>query len=194
MLLAIYHVTAMNILGNCYRSHGNYDEAVSWHEKARKLLQQQDQTPQQDVNVSTNLGFLSLDYYEKGCYEDAIKLGLEALKIQRSHSPHPLDIATSEMWLGTYEIKAGRLEEARTYLQTSLSVLQDMVPTSRHTADCQFYLATLFVAMKEASRASLHVEKCLEIRKKIFPVGHSKIGEAECLKQEIQRLNENASY
>ena len=41
----------------------------------------------------------------------------------------------------------------------------------------QFYLATLFVAMKEASRASLHVEKCLEIRKKIFPVGHSKIGE-----------------
>ena len=54
MLLAIYHVTAMNILGNCYRSHGNYDEAVSWHEKARKLLQQQDQTPQQDVNVSTS--------------------------------------------------------------------------------------------------------------------------------------------
>ena len=43
------------------------------------------------------MGFLSLDYYEKGCYEDAIKLGLEALKIQRSHSPHPLDIATSKL-------------------------------------------------------------------------------------------------
>ena len=42
-----------------------------------------------------------------------------------------------------------------------------------------FYLATLFLAMKEAFPASLHIEKCLEIRKTIFPAGHSKIEEGE---------------
>ena len=42
-----------------------------------------------------------------------------------------------------------------------------------------FYLATSFLAMKEASQSSLHVEKCLEIRKPIFPVGHSNIGKCE---------------
>ena len=53
-------------------------------------------------------------------------------------------MCVGEMWLGTYEIKAGRLEEARTYLQTSLSVLQDMVPTSRHTADCALASSSFF--------------------------------------------------
>ena len=42
-----------------------------------------------------------------------------------------------------------------------------------------FYLATSFLVMKEASQSSLHVEKCLEIRKTIFPVGHGKIEEGE---------------
>ena len=92
-------------------------------------------------------------------------------------------------------MKASRIEASITHLQSSLSVLQDTIPTSRHTADCalisfrrsfsdcicagHFYLAKSFLAMKEASQSSLHVEKCFEIRKTIFPVGHSKIGEGE---------------
>ena len=51
MLLATYHVTDMNQLGNCCRSRGNYDEAISWHEKARQLLQQQHQSPRRDKYV-----------------------------------------------------------------------------------------------------------------------------------------------
>ena len=76
-----------------------------------------------------------------------------------------------------------------------------------------FYFATLFLAMKEACQASLHVEKCVEIRKMIFPDCHRKIREgeihvihsvfierllllsvlflAECLKQDIRGLKEN---
>ena len=42
-----------------------------------------------------------------------------------------------------------------------------------------YYLSTLFLVMNKAYQASLHVEKCLEIRKTIFPVGHSKIREGE---------------
>ena len=42
-----------------------------------------------------------------------------------------------------------------------------------------FYLATLFLAMKEGSQGSLHVEKCLELRKTIFPLGHIKIGKGK---------------
>ena len=42
-----------------------------------------------------------------------------------------------------------------------------------------FYLATSFLVMKEATPASLHLEKCLEIRKTIFPVGHDEIEEGE---------------
>ncbi|XP_062504913.1 uncharacterized protein LOC134181667 [Corticium candelabrum] len=113
--------------------------------------------------------------------------------IQESHSPDLLYIAIYTMRLGSYEMKASRLEASITHLQSSLSFLQDTLPTSHHTADCHFYLATSFLAMKEASQSSLHVEKCLEIRKTIFPVGHSKIGEAECLKEQIKELNENAS-
>ena len=130
-------------------------------------------------------------------------------------------------------MKAARLEASLAHLQSSLFVLQDTLPTSHHTADCalisfcrflcrsdcmcagHFCLATSFLVMKEASQASVHVEKCLEIRKTIFPVGHSKIGEgekyvihsfyseqslllsilllAEWFKQEIQGMNENAT-
>ncbi|XP_062504858.1 kinesin light chain-like [Corticium candelabrum] len=188
--LAVY----MNRLGNCCRSRGNYNEAISWHEKARQLLQQQHQSPQRDEYVAKNLYYLSRVHDEKGCYEEAIKLCLEALKIdQECHSPNPLHIAIYTMRLGSYEMKASRLEASITHLQSSLSFLQDTLPTSHHTGDCHFYLATSFLAMKEASQSSLHVEKCLEIRKTVFPVGHSKIGEAECLKEQIKGLNENAS-
>ncbi|XP_062504898.1 uncharacterized protein LOC134181649 [Corticium candelabrum] len=184
----------MNHLGNCCRSRGNCDEAISWHSKARQLLQLQRQSPKRDEDIATNLYFLSSDHDEKGCYEEAIKLCLEALKMhQESHSPNPLYIAIGTMLLGSYEIKASRLEASITHLQSSLSVFEDTLPTSYHTADCHFYLATSFLVMKEASQSSLHVEKCLEIRKTIFPVGHGKIEEAECLKQEIEGMNENAS-
>ena len=54
MLLAIYYATDMNLLGNCCRSRGNYDEAISWHEKARQLLQQQHQSPQRDEDVAAS--------------------------------------------------------------------------------------------------------------------------------------------
>ena len=102
------------------------------------------------------------------------------------------------MRLGSYEIKTARLEESTSHLQTALSFLQDNLPTSHYTADCalislrrsflcrcdcmcagHFYLATLFLAMKEAYQASLHVEKCVEIRKMIFPDCHRKIRESE---------------
>ncbi len=102
------------------------------------------------------------------------------------------------MRLGSYEIKTSRLEESTTHLQTALSLLQDKLPTSHYTADCalmsfrhsfsvscdcmcagHFYLATLFLAMKEAYHASLHIEKCLELRKIIFPDCHRKIREGE---------------
>ena len=35
-----------------------------------------------------------------------------------------------------YEVKAARLEGSRTHLQSSLSFLQDSLPSSYHTADC----------------------------------------------------------
>ncbi|XP_062505646.1 kinesin light chain-like [Corticium candelabrum] len=188
--LAVYMIH----LGNCCRSRGNCDEAISWHEKARQLLQQQEQSSGRDELVAANLYLLSRDHDEKGCYEKALKLCLEAIEMeQESHSPDHLYIAIRMMSLGSYEIKAARLEASMAHLQSSLSVLQDTLPTSHFTADCHFYLATLFLAMKEGSQGSLHVEKCLELRKTIFPVGHSKIGKAESLKQEIQVLNENAS-
>ena len=95
-------------------------------------------------------------------------------------------------------MKTARHEASITHLQSSLSVLQDTLPTSYHTANCalicfrrsflcrydcmcagHFYLATSFLAMKKPSQSSLHVEKCLEIRKTIFPVGHSKIEKGE---------------
>ena len=101
--------------------------------------------------------------------------------------------------LGLYEMKAARLAASKTHLQSSLSVLQDTLPTSHHTANCafyfliifrflcqsdcmcacHFYLATSFLVMEEASQASLHVEKRLEILKMISPVGHSKIGKGD---------------
>ncbi|XP_062504901.1 uncharacterized protein LOC134181652 [Corticium candelabrum] len=186
--------TNMNHFGNCCRSRGNYDEAISWHEKAGQLLQQQDQSLQRVENVANNLYLLSLDYDEKGCYEEAIKLCLEAIEMQKeSHSPNSFNIAICTMRLGLYEMKASRLEASLTHLQSSLSFFQDTLPTSHHTADCHFYLATSFLVMKEASQASLHVEKCLEIRKTIFPVGHDEIEKAELFKQEIQGLNDNTS-
>ncbi|XP_062504025.1 nephrocystin-3-like [Corticium candelabrum] len=48
--LAVY----MNHLGDCCRSQGNYNEAISWHEIARQLLQQQDQSPQRNKGIATS--------------------------------------------------------------------------------------------------------------------------------------------
>ena len=31
-------ITDMNSVGECYRSRGEYDNAISWHEKSRQLL------------------------------------------------------------------------------------------------------------------------------------------------------------
>ncbi|XP_062503948.1 tetratricopeptide repeat protein 28-like [Corticium candelabrum] len=184
----------MNAVRNCYRSQGNYEEAISWHDKARKFHLKQDCSPDRDVDVARNLYLLSLDYDEKECWKEAIKMCLEAIEMERKRIfPNRTFIAIRMMRLGSYEIKTARLEESTSHLQTALSFLQDNLPTSHYTADCHFYLATLFLAMKEAYQASLHVEKCVEIRKMIFPDCHRKIREAECLKQDIGGLKENTS-
>ncbi|XP_062504848.1 kinesin light chain-like [Corticium candelabrum] len=184
----------MNAVGNCYRSQGNYDEAISLHEKARKLHLKQDCSPDRDKGVAINLYLLSLDYNEKGCWEEAIKMCLEAIEMERKRiCPNRTFIAIRMMRLGSYEIKTSRLEESTTHLQTALSFLQDKLPTSQYTADCHFYLATLFLAKKETYQACLHVEKCVEIRKMVFPDRHRKIREAECLQQDIGELKENTS-
>ncbi|XP_062504029.1 nephrocystin-3-like [Corticium candelabrum] len=44
----------MNHLGDCCRSQGNYNEAISWYDKARQLLQQQDQSPERDKGIATS--------------------------------------------------------------------------------------------------------------------------------------------
>ncbi|XP_062504892.1 kinesin light chain-like [Corticium candelabrum] len=184
----------MNTVGNCYRSQGNYEEAISWHKKARKLHLKQDCSPLRDVDIATNLYLLSLDYDKKGCWKEAIKMCLEAIEMERKRIfPNRTFIAICMMRLGSYEIKTSRLEESTSHLQTALSFLQDKLPTSHYTADCHFYLATLFLAMKETYQACLHVEKCLEIRKMVFPDCHRKIREGECLKRDIGGLKENTS-
>ncbi|XP_062504861.1 kinesin light chain-like [Corticium candelabrum] len=182
----------MNVVGNCYRSQGNYEEAILWHEKARKLHLKQDCSPDRDKHVAIYLYLFSLNYDEKGCWKEAIKMCLKAIEMGRKRIfPNRTFIAIAMMRLGSYEIKTSKLEESTTHLQTALSILQDKLPTSHYTADCHFYLATLFLAMKETYQASLHVEKCVEIRKMIFPDCHRKIREAECLKQDIRGLKEN---
>ena len=52
LLPASYDVTDMNAMGNCYRSLGIYDEAILWHEKARKLHLKQDYSPNRDHDVA----------------------------------------------------------------------------------------------------------------------------------------------
>ncbi|XP_062504846.1 uncharacterized protein LOC134181592 [Corticium candelabrum] len=184
----------MNAVGSCNRAQGNYDEAISWHKKARQLHLRQDHSPDRDENVAINLYYLSLDHDEQGCWTEATKLCLESIEMEKKRLfPNHTFIAIRTMRLGSYEIKTARLEESMTHLQTAFSHLQKELPTSHYTADCHFYLAKLFLAMKEVCQASIHVEKCFEIRKTIFPVGHCKIRDAECLRQDIRELNANAS-
>ena len=45
-------VTDMNAVGSCNRAQGNYDEAISWHKKARQLHLRQDHSPDRDENVA----------------------------------------------------------------------------------------------------------------------------------------------
>ena len=52
LMPSLCDVTDMNAVGNCYRSQGNYDEAISLHEKARKLHLKQDCSPDRDKGVA----------------------------------------------------------------------------------------------------------------------------------------------
>ena len=47
-----------------------------------------------------------------------------------------MSVCVAMMRLGSYEIKTARLEESMTHLQTALSFLQDILPTSTYRADC----------------------------------------------------------
>ena len=40
------------VVGNCFRSRGNYDEAISWHENARQFHLKQDCLPDRDDDVA----------------------------------------------------------------------------------------------------------------------------------------------
>ena len=51
LLPSSYDVTGMNAVGYCYRSQGKYEEAISWHEKAREL-HLQDCSHDRDVGVA----------------------------------------------------------------------------------------------------------------------------------------------
>ena len=57
-----------------------------------------------------------------------------------------------------------------------------------------FYLATLFLAKKEAYQARLHAEKCLEIRKTIYPVGHRNIRKGEEQEYIKSSLNDHTLF
>ncbi len=174
-----YLVNARNGLGNALLGQGNFDDALTHYQEARKLLLQQ--YKKEDQNQSTLLALilnnLAYLYSKTDKLDESLKAYFEVLEIKKSmNSPQSLEAALVMNCIGCIYREKSKFELALKFHQDALQIYKiPGKPASIQVAMTLEYLGLVYSKMQEFDQAMGHLKDAVKICKQLSNKGGNEL-------------------
>jgi tetratricopeptide (TPR) repeat protein len=143
--------------GDCYRSHGKYEQALEAFQKALAITKEAI-NPQEEATLLREIGNL---YQAWGKYEQAIDYQQQSLKLYQQLGREK-DVANQWANLAACYLAWGKYEQALEHYQQSLEIRQDLNEQSQ-VASSFFQIGHIYLAWDKYEQALEHYQQSLEL-------------------------------
>ena len=164
-----------NQLGLVYDSMGEYEKALSSHERSleiRKIA-----LPPNHSDLATSYNNIGLVYNNMGEYEKALSSHERTLEIRKIALPlnHP-ELAVSYNNIGLVYGSMGEYTKALSSCERALEIYKIVLPPNHPYLAVSYYnIGSVYYNMGEYEKALSSFERALEIRKIALPPNHSRL-------------------
>ncbi|CAF4087493.1 unnamed protein product [Adineta steineri] len=163
-------------LGWIKYNQGEYQEALSSHEKALAIRQQSLPSNHSDLGASyNNIGNV---YDSMGDYPKALSYYEKALAIRQQSLPsnHP-DLGSSYNNIGLVHNNMSDYPKALSYYEKALAMRQQSLPSNHPDLGSSYNnIGSVYYDMGDYPKALSYYEKALAIRQQSLPSNHSDLG------------------
>ena len=159
-------------LGTIRDKQGEYQEAISFHEKAMDIMMII--FPADHPSIDTCCHNIGVAYCHLGDYAQALSCFGKVLNNQQKYLPenHP-SLAYSYICIGLIYEFTGEYSKALPCFRKALSIQQEFLPANHPSlADSFGYIGALYVQMGEYSQALTFLENAIEIYERTLPANH----------------------
>ena len=160
------------LLGRAKWSGGEYEEAITFHEKSLEMYKRS--LPPNDIHLAVSYANIGVVYYHLGEYSKALSSHERALEIQQQSLPsnHP-DLAQSYNNIGlVYDIMSEYSKALSSY-EKALEIQQQSLPSNHPDLAASYNnIGNVYNNMGEYSKAISYYEKALEIWQQSLPSHH----------------------
>jgi Tfp pilus assembly protein PilF len=162
-----------NQLGCVKDDRGEYQEAITFYEKALAIQQQSLGPNHPDLAVSYNN--IGTAYDSMGDYPKALSSYEKALAIQQqSLGPNHPDLAVSYNNIGTAYDSMGDYPKALSSYEKALAIQEQSLPPNHPSLARSYYnIGNLYVKIGDYSKARSFYERAVDIGQQSLPSNHS---------------------
>ncbi|MCB4773630.1 MAG: tetratricopeptide repeat protein, partial [Sulfurovum sp.] len=167
-----FTATSYNNIGSAWKSKGEYDEAMKYHEKALKIKLAT--LGENHPFTATSYNNIGSAWKSKGEYDKAIEYHEKALKITCATlgENHPFT-ATSYNNIGSVWKSKGEYDKAIEYHEKALKITCATLGENHpSTATSYNNIGSVWKSKGEYDKAIEYYEKALTILGKVYPDGH----------------------
>jgi tetratricopeptide (TPR) repeat protein len=161
-----------NNLGSVACSHGDYEKAIGYYEKALEI--QKIALPPNHPSLAASYNNIGGVYYNVGEYSKALSSYERSLKIQKRalHPNHPA-LATTYNNIGEVYRNMGEYSKALSSYERSLEIRKIALPPNHPDMATSYHnIGSVYNNMGEYSKALSSYERSLEIDKVALPPNH----------------------
>ncbi|CAF3666673.1 unnamed protein product [Adineta steineri] len=170
---SVYHQ-----LGGIKNNEGEYEEALSYYEKALAIYQET--LPANDINLDNIYNDMGVLYHSMGDYLKGLSFDKKVLEIKQQSLPsnHP-DLATSYNNMGNAYSKMGDYPKSLSYYEKAFEIRQQSLPPNHPDFGASYSnLGMVYESMGDYSKSLSYYEKALEIRLQSLPPNHPELGDS----------------
>lgn len=123
-----HYVFLLSEIGNNYENRGDYDKAIFYSQRARKMAD----SLHYDLALQSALNTLGISYLDKGDVKRSLEAHLSCLKV-RERMNSKLGIASSYLNLGNVYFRLGEDDKAIDYYEDAIQLMYEMKDTMNAT-------------------------------------------------------------
>ncbi|CAF1167690.1 unnamed protein product [Adineta steineri] len=161
-----------NQLGRIKRDQGEYEEALTYHEKSLAIYQKT--LPSNHLNLSYSYNSIGLVYYNMGDYPKALSYFEKDLEIkQQSLSSNHPDLGAFYNNIGLVYDKMGDYPKALSSHEKALAIRQQSLPSNHPDLGMSYNnIGIVYAKMGNYSKAHSFYERAIQIGQQSLPTNH----------------------
>ena len=159
--------------GNVYKAKGEYETALSWHQKAL-LIREEVLGPDHPDTIQSVCDIGSV-YYYMGRYSEALdRLRRGAAALEKTHGPDDTDTANAYDLIGRIYLSIADYRAALVWQKKSLDIRRKIFSEEHpDTATSYDEIGVVYRLMDNHPAALEYNQKALKIREKVYGDNHS---------------------